>query len=663
MKSILKSIALLSAAVLVASCDSSSGGGSAAVVTPPAPQISTAGSGTKGIMIGSTVVITDAAGAELGRSTTGADGSYSVALVNSTQGGTINGPLTVTITGGQTICDFDNAGTANDCPTGNPAPNNFVAFGTTYDLPATFAIRSQVAAPSTGAVSHITPLTEFATLKAIETAGTTAPTAAQVTTSLRAISGLVEAVSGVSLGGVDISQFQPADLTNTGGTNASPVALALAGLSASIVGAQGANESLAATITRLAALITIDANGNVSGTGTNLGILVSAFARGLAVAANASGNGVLAQAANNASNLANTYTNLGNATVTVPPLSVPGDNTAGVATKAFVTKLAQAVADVTSATGAQGAGEDGSVGATEAFATELDTIATLTGGNATTAFSRLDADLRAAAAALAAGESVTDAVEAGDADDGVEYVLTKAADGTLTATGVSSRWPLASTAQNNQVTLTADTASSTTTAINLDNVVVTTRQGTTVVQTFTGSATNTFDPAAGTDSPTFTGTITTSGATATASSFGIDASGTAIPRTGTGGTYTATFTFNATGTANDLTLTINGTVGASLQNFTIISASNTGATPAGITGTVTRTGTTDVNTLTDGSATLTLTVTNGSVVADANGIIGTFTEGTGEAQVTTATLNNTGVVTFTDGSILLLPSIIFIPDN
>ena len=54
---------------------------------------------------------------------------------------------------------------------------------------------------------------------------------------------------------------------------------------------------------------------------------------------------------------------------------------------------------------------------------------------------------------------------------------------------------------------------------------------------------------------------------------------------------------------------------------------------------------------------------DGVVVADADGVIGTFTEVVSGETTTTATLNNTGVVTFTDGSILLLPSIIFIPDN
>lgn len=663
MKSILKSIALLSAAVLVASCDSSSGGGSNNVATPPAPQTSTAGSGTKGIMVGADVVITDAAGAQLGQSTTDASGGYTVALDNSTQGGTITGPLTVTISGGQLTCDFDNDGTANDCPTGLPAPNNFVAFGQTYDAPAGFAIRSQIATPSTGVVSHVTPLSEIATLKAIESAGTSAPTQAQVTTALLALSGLVEALSGISLGGVDITQIQPVDLTSNT-ASASDAALVLGGLSASIIGAQGTND-LATTITQLAALVTIDANGNLSGTGTNLGTLTAAFARGLQVAATKSGKGTLAQAATNAANLATTYTNLGNATVTVPPLTPTGGTAAGAATKAFVTKLATVVGEVTVATGAQGAGEDGSVGATEAFAAELDAVARASSGNATIALAKISDAVLAASQTVVAGTPVENG---SDDEDGITFTLAVDADGAFTLSNVSSTWPLADAAAN-KVTITvsddtANTASAGTeggeaTSFSLTGVTMTTLNaaGTSVAQTFTGNISNTYDATAGTDTIAFDGTIATA-ATGTGSTFAIDIDAADVPRTGTGGTYTAVFTFEATGTANDLTLTLSGTIGASLQSYTIVSASG-----IGINGTVTRSGTTDVNTLSDGSATLTLTVTNGVVVADANGVIGTFTEGTGDAAATTATLNNTGVVTFTDGSILLLPSIIFIPDN
>ncbi|MCB1645688.1 MAG: hypothetical protein KDI36_09555, partial [Pseudomonadales bacterium] len=62
------------------------------------------------------------------------------------------------------------------------------------------------------------------------------------------------------------------------------------------------------------------------------------------------------------------------------------------------------------------------------------------------------------------------------------------------------------------------------------------------------------------------------------------------------------------------------------------------------------------DTITDGNgATLTINVTNGNVVVGENNVIGTFTvNGTA-----TATLDNNGVVTYSDGSVQALPARIF----
>lgn len=682
MKSILKGAALLSAAALIASCDSSSGGGSNVVQPPPAPQVSATGSGTKGIMIGSTVTVTDAASAPIAQTTTGPDGSYDVALENSTLGGNIAGPLTVTITGGNTICDFDNPdNSGNDCATGDPAPNDFVVFGTQYPLPATFAMRSVIPAPDSGRISHVTPLSELAVLKAIELAGATDPTAAQFTTAFNAIGGLVAAASGIDAG--DPTQTRPANLANLSG-NESPAALVLGGLSAAVIG-EG-NPDLATVITAFAALFAIDANGNVSGTGTNLGTLIASFARGLQVAAARSGNAQLAQAATNATNLSNLYTSLGGATVTVPSNDANAD---GAATRAFVANLSTAVADVTAATGAQGAGPDGSVGATEAFIDELDTIAKLSSGNATIALDRLSDALIAAAQTVTADTPVTNADEAADddettVDDGLTFTLSVDASGTLTLAGVSATWPLAADAAN-KVTISAtdteaNTASAPTTrtddlapeatTFSLTGVTMTTLNaaGSATAQTFTGSISNTYvaavaaDETAGTaateatDSTSFNGSITAAAVTGT--TLTVAFATTNEPRdptaNSTRGTYTATFTFDAANNDDDLTLGLAGTIGAALQTYSIDSNN-----AAPVAGTVTRNGATDVNTLTDTNGSiLTLTVTDGQVVST-NGVIGVFTEG----GTQTATLSDAGVVTFEDGSLLLLPAIIFIPDN
>jgi hypothetical protein len=617
-------------------------------------------------MIGSTVTVTDASGNQIAQTTTGPLGGYDVALENSTQNGTITGPLTVTITGGATICDYDNPTVAGqDCPTGNPAPNDFVVFGTQYDLPATFALRSSIPVPGNGTTAHANPLTELAILKAIESAGATAPTAAQQTQALQAVAGLVSALTGIEV--ADVSQVRPSNLANLG-ANEDPIALAIAGISASLL-SQG-NADLTTVINNLAALVVLGNNGQLSGTGTDLGTLVSVFARGLQTAAAASGDAALTQAASSATALANVYTSLGDATVTVPT----ADSAAtAAATRAFVTNLATVVGEVTSATGAQGAGVDGSVGATEAFITELDAVAGLSSTNATKALTRLSDALITAAQGLEDGASVTNDA---DSEDGLAFVLTNTA-GVLTLGATSSVWPLAAGANQVSVTATDGTANAPTaatstnapeaTTFSLNGVTMTTTNaaGTGTAQTFTGSISNVYTAAVAaaddvaateaTDSITFSGTVT--GATATAPSLSISLTTVNDPRdptaNSTRGTYTATFTFVGADAGDNLTLALSGTIGASLQGYTVTSASGS------VSGTVTRNGTTDVNTLTDSnSSILTLTVTNGQVVST-DGIIGTFAE----AGVQTATLNDTGVVTFTDGGILLLPSIIFVPDN
>jgi hypothetical protein len=65
----------------------------------------------------------------------------------------------------------------------------------------------------------------------------------------------------------------------------------------------------------------------------------------------------------------------------------------------------------------------------------------------------------------------------------------------------------------------------------------------------------------------------------------------------------------------------------------------------------------DTIVLTDaGGVVLTLTSINGTISA-LDGTIGSFVVGTNTAA--TATLSNAGVVTYTDGSIQVLPAIIF----
>jgi len=662
MKSTLQSIALLSAAILISGCDNSSDGGATGA---PAQnlQVGVSGSAVKGIIDGATVEVFDASG-DLLVSRNVVNGDYSVVFEQAAIDAGIDTPLTVTITGGTSLCDYDNPDplqpAGNDCPTGDVAVP-FVAFGEPYSLGATFTLNSIADADITGQslnFSNASPASEIALQKAVEKAAGAAISVLAAQEANQAVAGLIELISGISLGGLDVSQIRTADLTATGGTP-SDAELALAALASGVIGSQGATETLTDTIARLAALFTIDADGNAVATGADLALFTDSIARGLAVAAAKQPSGALTNAIANVSAQAAIFRSIGTGLVKIGPPAEPGSTAPVDQTKAFVIKLGAVIGEVAGSTGAQGFGGQNNTGATEAFAAELDAVAAVSSGNATKAFTRLSAALIAAATGLEAGTSITNAAgtDAG-AEDGLTFVLTADSAGALTATGISSTWPLEEATGGNTVTLTADTASADgETTVDIPVVTLTTTSGTATLQTFVGSLSFTTDTTATETAPngigagSLSGTIT--GATSGVS-YTIDAVVADIPLgIDDGGTYELTFGFNSPA-AKNLSLKFEGVVGAAAQTFTVTA-------PAGsIVGTVTRTGNTDVNTLSDGTTTLTLTVTDGDVVST-EGVIGSFSVGTGENKVTTASLGDEGGVTYEDGSIQSLPAIIF-PD-
>jgi hypothetical protein len=647
MKSILQGIAILSAAALIAGCDSNSGGASSVGVTPPTPQTSSTGSAVKGLINGATVTASDTGGTRQIGSSTVLNGTYNIAY--DTAFAPFVDPIVITVTGGSALCDYENPdNSGNDC---QQLDGTFVAFGQSYDITGT-VLRSNISAGTAGGVSNASPLYEIAASKAASPL-----TAASVTQTNLAISGLIEAVSGISLGGVDFTTIAPSDLTATGNVTDSPAQLAIAAFGAAVIGAQGAGESLTATIARLAAGITVDpATGNITSTGTALATFANAYAAGLAVAAKRRPNASVAAAAATATSNAAAFTAIGSGAVTVSPSSTPGSTAPVDTARAFVTKLGAVIGDVIATTGAQGAGGATALSATETFAAELDAVARLTSGNATKAFAQLDAAILAASTGLENGASVTNDATT---EDGILFTLAKGADGALTLSGVSSAWPLVATADNQVVVTGSGTATGA--SFTLSDVTVTSDSGTTLAQTFTGSASYTVtaatDTAAATYSATFAGNVI--GADADPS-FAVNLSVTDEPvtvlSTSTRGAYTASFVFTST-TAADVTVAMSGTVGATAQTITF-------TTPSGvITSTVTRAagagdnGAGDQVTLTDGNASLALVaLTNGSLPS--TGTIGTISVGTTEGV---ATLGSNGFVTYDDGSIQILPALIF-PD-
>ncbi len=315
-------------------------------------------------------------------------------------------------------------------------------------------------------------------------------------------------------------------------------------------------------------------------------------------------------------------------------------------TKVFVSSLSSVINSMLLTTGAEGFGGS-QQGATEVFADELDAVAQLSSGAATTAFMQLKMAVIDAGDALAAGE--TGSLEG----TGVSGSATLSADSnTLTVTGASST----ATDGTDSVTITVDSGSrvedGTSGSLSMTGVTMETSQSDSVVQTFTGDITLTFSAEGddlGLSAVTFNGSVSV--AADAGSSFAINATlsnitgtPTAEDTTAINGDYTASFTFMSSGT-DDLNIALEGALHGLNQSY----SASTGTTT--IWGTASRDGSTDTDTLTDMTATLTLVLdlANGQLVS------GTFTVGSEE----TGTLDDTGLVVYSDGSAQYLPAAIF----
>ena len=668
MKSILQSIALLSAMILIASCDSSSGGGGGIVITPPAPIDAAAGAAVKGIIDGGAVTVTDANGATIGSGTVTA-GAFSITYTAAAVAAGIANPITVTITGGTTVCDFVNPdASGNDCET--TTAGTFVAFGAVYALPEGFTLLCVIPTATVG----LNPTSPCNTSPASDIAAALAApaTTASALAANLAISGLIQAITGIDLGGVPVNEIGIADITGTGGSTASAAQLAVAAFAAAIVADQGAGETLADVIARFTASITIDANGNASGTGTAFAVIASAVAKALVTVNSKAPNAEIANAITTATNNAAVFKAIGSGTIKVPPAGGTG---AVADTIAFVGKLSSAITAILATTGAEGSGADISV--TEAFSNELEAVRLLSEDNVTKAINNLDEALKADAAAIDAGTKESPVTNA-TTEDGLQYVLTKDGDGAFSVTGVRSQWPKVDANVTDETTLvvitgldSADadtTATSTATTFTIPAVRLVSTKATVTLQTFTGSLAIVNGTAANTfDSITFTGVLV--GGTA-GTSFTIDATFTNVDDSTTGnpdGSFTSTFGFTSN-SADNLTVTFDGELGGNgpLEPFmfTIVAGSQ-----SAIIGTGTRTSAegasaiTDVIVFSDGTASLTLTVTDSRVVnvvgADAADAVGIFTVGTGSAAIKTGELLSNGQINYTDGTTQFLPAIIF----
>jgi hypothetical protein len=670
MKSILKGAALLSAAVLIASCDSSSGGGSTAVTPAPAPQASVTGTAVKGVIDAASINVTDGEGNVVGTGTV-TNGVYDVTYDADQAGGTLTPPLTISVgsDGATQICDLNVAG-PDDCT----APDGTsVSFGQTYPLPAGFVLRTVETAITNGDANNASGATEIATIKAAEDG----LTVASFTQAELAIGGLIETLTGIPLG----TTLRAIAASNLAGNPASDsqAALAIAAFNAAVLDFQNdSGVSLAQAFAAIAAIITINDDGSISSTGAELEALANSIVAGLRTASEASGNGAVTNAIGTAETLEIFY-GLNPGAVTILPQTDPTsteDPGAVALTKAFIGTFAAVLGDVLETTGAAGFGSSES--ATEVFAKELRAVELATSSNATIAFNKLDEALLDAAEALDADPTSTTAgvncaFGADDCaeteDDGLAFTLARTVDETsqavtFTATDVSSAWPILATADNQVVITAAEATATGETSVSIPAVTVASDVGDELAQTFTGSYTSSITAAvAATDEAAatpetrdaaLTGTIETTDTGTSSFAVSLAVSDVVLDDEGDvdSGDYTATFSFAASDGSPSVSLGFVGDIGDRTQAYSITTPSGT------ISGTVVRTpaegssgrnNDSDTVTITDGTATLTTTLSEGNFVS------GALSVGT----TSTGTVDSDGIVTYTDGTVQALPAIIF----
>jgi hypothetical protein len=648
MKSFLQNITLLTAVVLIASCG---GGGSPIVdVVPvlpdPPPPSGVNGQVIKGPVVGATISVSDASGASVGLTetvTTGEDGSYSASFTVPAIEAGITTPITITATGGDITCDWDVDGD-DDCGVG-------ISFGSTYPAPAGFALSGFSTVTAGDDEETVVVNINVATDLAVQLAGAGADNDAVAAAEAQVL-GLIQVATGANLSGVNLRMLVLPNLTAATSAALSEQDFAIALFGAAIIGQVGSNglADIPAVIASIYQGITI-VDGNISISGTLLTRMATQVSVGAAaIQAQLATAGVTAPAfianieANSAGNAA-LFLLAGDQPVTVSAPPVPGSDDPLDLTKTFVTSLSGVINSLLTTTGAQGFGGT-QQGATEVFADELNAVSMLGSGASTSAFSQLRNaidDVLDSESALTAGGS-----EMLSGDD-VSGTLTLSDDeATTTLTDASSSW----TDGDITVMLTIPSGTHMNDGasgwLSGTGITLTTSQGQTLLQTFTGDFSTTFSPEnddLGLSAMTFNGLITTSGAPGTFS-LDVDLSeltGSTVASAGgsdIAGNYTVTLTFD------DLAVSLNGVLRGLNQAFSITSGGNT------ILGTVTRDGDIDTDTLTDTTTTLTL-------VLDLSGsgelVSGTFTVGAEQ----TATLDSDGVVYYSDGSVQALPAAIF----
>ena len=655
MKSFLQNTALVGGIVLLVSCggdDSSSTGD----VTPPEdpPVSGVEGQVIKGPVVGASITVLDATRNDVALNraavTTDGTGSYSARFTVVEIEAGIDIPIIVNAEGGDIVCDYDMNGMG--CPV---SEGLYVAVGETFPMPADLILSGWSPVLASGNEEAVDANINIATDMAVGLAENEADVAGGPLTdqmfadAVGRVLGLVQIVTGTNLSGVDLRTVTLPDLSSIASVELNDQSLALALFGSSFIGqvdAADPDSNLLQVLNTNFESLSINASGNLQTTGTVLAKMTSSISTGVAglkaqyTAAGKDVPDILTNIEFNAAGSSELFALSGDNPITISAPAVPGSGEPLDQTKEFVATLSSVIDAALVTTGAENFGGT-QKGVTEVFADELDAVGQLSSGVATKAFSQI-LDAIDTASSLTAGGSIA---MSGD----VTGTLSRSEDG-LT----DSLADVISTAAEGdiEVKITIPTGShfenGTSASLTGSGIHMTTSQAGALLQTFHGDISMSFveeNDDLGLNAATFDGSITTEAAEGT---FAVNAdlsniTGTTEQNIGTKDVeadYTATFSFA------DLVISMNGKIYENNQSFAVTAGGNT------IWGTVSREGDIDTDTLTDMTTTLTLILDlseNGELVS------GNFTV----AGEETATMDDQGIVYYSDGSIQSLPAAIF----
>lgn len=271
---------LLASVIILTGCGK--GGGVSHGINEPEPigdpvQNGVEGNVVKGMIAGATVTVVDANGDVIpgASATSAADGSYSIEFTPTNT--PIPQPIHVIIdgTGATSVCDVDNPGTDDDCMN---ADGTYSAFGGTFTLPSGFELRAVLAAlpePVPGGVQatvNPNPFTEMAA--AIALAGGATLTTADVDDANATVLGIVQLLfptidvnAELAAGNFNLNNIPIPDITDLSNENTSAIgalSYAMAALSGTFIALVDPDDADFSDLNQVIATISADFTSGVT---------------------------------------------------------------------------------------------------------------------------------------------------------------------------------------------------------------------------------------------------------------------------------------------------------------------------------------------------------------------------------------------------------------